>query len=527
MDIVFQAEPTAWNAAVAVVPLFEKADPREVSPELFRAAPWLDGASGLADFRGRKGDFLLLHGPADAAVRRVLLAGLGADGEKSPLSRPERLEALRNTAGAAAASCREHGFGSLAFPLSALIRCGASGSASGQDGERAVEEAVCGALLGLYRNTAFKSGKSGKPIEPDPQRLELLCDDAALKGAFAGAAERGRVHAEAVILARNLANTPGNLLTPADLADEAVRLATRHGQRSEVLGMDALAREGMGAFVSVGAGAACDPAAPHRRHEPCLVILEHAPAGHEQEAPLVVVGKGITFDSGGLSLKPPAGMWEMKGDMGGAAAVLGLFEALGRLAVSRRVIGLLACAENMPGAYATRPGDVVTTLSGKTVEIVNTDAEGRLVLCDSLTYAQRRWAPDTLIDVATLTGACVVALGDDVAGLFCEEPELAARIKGLGEMVGEPFWPLPLHERYFDNLKSETADFTNAGAREGGACSAAMFLKQFVNLEGTPHARWAHLDIAGPGFYTRKVPNCPAGASGFAVRTLIGFAMEK
>ena len=321
-------------------------------------------------------------------------------------------------------------------------------------------------------------------------------------------------HAEAVILARNLANTPANSLTPEDMAEEARKLARRHDMNCEVLEREDIVSLGMGAFAAVAAGSANDPR---------LIILEHAPAGHADEAPLIVVGKGITFDSGGISIKPAAGMWEMKGDMGGAAAVMGLFEALGQLETPRRVIGLMACAENMPDARATRPGDVVKTLSGKTVEIVNTDAEGRLVLCDALTYAQRRWNPSMIVDVATLTGACVVALGDDVAGLFCQDATLAQRIKDFGDIVGEPYWPLPLWDRYFELLKSETADFANAGARAGGASSAAVFLKQFITFDGS----WAHLDIAGPGFVTRKIPNCPAGGTGFAVRTLIELAENK
>lgn len=517
MKIAFQAGlPAEWTAAVLIVPLFENETPGEVCPELHDAAPWLLSAPGLADFRGKKDETLLFHGPAGAHAARVLLAGMGDN--PSAKTRAERLDALRVTLGGATAWCRKHGLaGALAVPVSALSHAVGSNDKDDRSVSRAVREAICGALLGLYRNTAFKSGTAGQSPDPDPERLDLLMT-ASLPEVEAAARE-GEIHAQAVTLARNLANAPANRLAPADMTEEAARLAARHGLRHETLGMDDLQELGMGAFVAVGAGAAGNP-----RHAPCLSILEYAPAGHENEAPLVVVGKGITFDSGGISLKPSAGMWEMKGDMGGAAAVLGLFEALPRLGVQRRVVGLLACAENMPGAFASRPGDVVKTLSGKTVEIVNTDAEGRLVLCDALTYAQKRWSPDVLVDVATLTGACVVALGDDVAGLFCEEPELAARIKSLGEAVGEPFWPLPLHERYFEKLKSETADFANAGSREGGACSAAIFLKQFVNPEGAAKARWAHLDIAGPAFLTRKAPNCPAGASGFAVRTLIDLA---
>ena len=458
-------------------------------------------APGMRDFHGKKGEMGLLYGPPAHPLSRAVVVGLG---KLDALTYAETLEEIRKGAGAAAVRCRELGVDTLALPVSGLARFNA-------DVERTIEEIVCAAMLGLWRNKAFKSKE---PEDADPRWLALLFCDANVPDFPRLAARRGETHAEAVILARNLANTPANSLTPEDMAEEARKLARRHDMNCEVLEREDIVSLGMGAFAAVAAGSANDPR---------LIILEHAPAGHADEAPLIVVGKGITFDSGGISIKPAAGMWEMKGDMGGAAAVMGLFEALGQLETPRRVIGLMACAENMPDARATRPGDVVKTLSGKTVEIVNTDAEGRLVLCDALTYAQRRWNPSMIVDVATLTGACVVALGDDVAGLFCQDATLAQRIKDFGDIVGEPYWPLPLWDRYFELLKSETADFANAGARAGGASSAAVFLKQFITFDGS----WAHLDIAGPGFVTRKIPNCPAGGTGFAVRTLIELAENK
>lgn len=525
-SVVFQAGlPSTWRGDVVLLPLFAGEEVRASGSEIPEALGWLAAAAGLGDFRGKKGEMLLVHGPVSAAFPRVLLLGMGK--MDTPATRDERLERVREVMGKATAWCREHGLcGTLSVFAGALVHAVAPGCENDRRTARlAVREAVCGALLGLYRNRAWKSEKKNDDApDADPERLLVLTPTYVPE--MKRAVEEGGTHAEAVIAARNLANAPANRLTPADMAEAAQQLAEKNGLSCEVLELEELERLGMGAFVAVGAGSAGNPDCPNSRHAPRLIVLEYAPAGQESEAPVLVVGKGITFDSGGISLKPSAGMWEMKGDMGGAAAVLGLFEALGRLRPERRVVGLLACAENMPGAYATRPGDIVTTLSGKTVEIVNTDAEGRLVLCDALTYAQQRWSPRLLVDVATLTGACVVALGDDVAGLFCEEPELAARIRYLGGQVGEPFWPLPLHERYFENLRSETADFTNAGKREGGACSAAAFLQQFVNPDDMPPTRWAHLDIAGPGFYTAKRPNCPAGASGFATRTLIELVMD-
>ena len=454
MDLRFQAGgPESWSADAVIVFLSEDEKLEKAYPELLDAAPWMSIAPGMRDFHGKKGEMGLLYGPPAHPLSRAVVVGLG---KLDALTYAETLEEIRKGAGAAAVRCRELGVDTLALPVSGLARFNA-------DVERTIEEIVCAAMLGLWRNKAFKSKE---PEDADPRWLALLFCDANVPDFPRLAARRGETHAEAVILARNLANTPANSLTPEDMAEEARKLARRHDMNCEVLEREDIVSLGMGAFAAVAAGSANDPR---------LIILEHAPAGHADEAPLIVVGKGITFDSGGISIKPAAGMWEMKGDMGGAAAVMGLFEALGQLETPRRVIGLMACAENMPDARATRPGDVVKTLSG------------------------------------------------NVAGLFCQDATLAQRIKDFGDIVGEPYWPLPLWDRYFELLKSETADFANAGARAGGASSAAVFLKQFITFDGS----WAHLDIAGPGFVTRKIPNCPAGGTGFAVRTLIELAENK
>lgn len=267
----------------------------------------------------------------------------------------------------------------------------------------------------------------------------------------------------------------------------------------------------MGALLAVGQGSA---------RPPRLVVLEHAPEGHEQDKPLILVGKGITFDSGGISLKPAANMQQMKCDMTGAADVLAAIATLAEEDAPRRVIGLLACAENMPDGRATRPGDVVRSAGGDTVEITNTDAEGRLVLCDALAYAQKQWTPAAMVDIATLTGACAVALGTELAGLFCDDTDLAERIRAAGGVGGENYWRLPLWQPYAEQLKSEVADICHTGPREGGAINAALFLKHFVR-EGV---RWAHLDIAGVDWNAKKSPLCPVGASGFGARTLLELA---
>jgi leucyl aminopeptidase len=292
------------------------------------------------------------------------------------------------------------------------------------------------------------------------------------------------------------------------MADRAQAIAAVSDFACTVLTEEDLKSEGMGAHLAVGQGSA---------HPPRLVVLEYAPEGHADDAPIVLVGKGITFDSGGISLKPAAKMHQMKSDMTGAAAVLAAVAAAAREALPRRVIGLLAMAENLPGGSAARPGDVVRGFNGDTIEITNTDAEGRLVLCDALAYAQKRWQPEAVVDIATLTGACAVALGNDLAGLFSTDDVLAERISASGKACGEYFWRLPLWAPYAEKLKSGIADICHTGPREGGAINAALFLKHFV-ADGV---RWAHLDIAGTDWMEEKNPLCPAGATAFGARTLL------
>lgn len=504
--------PAQWSADVLIAPVFEH-EPgaqqvelilTQLSADLKQAAPWLATHTGLCDTTGKKGECFVLHAPTapiqtgQTGPSRVLLVGLGKRARL--VGEAACLKALRTAMGEALHHCRELHLAHVAISLPDV-----AGLVSMED---SVRETACGALLALYRQTAFKSdGQSTLARDPDPVELTILsattCGDDLMR-----ALKEGIASARAVNQAKDLINMPSNRLYPEIFATMAVELAKGHGDIScEVLDEAEMASLGMGALLAVGAGSA---------RKPRFIVLEYAPAGHAQEHPLVFVGKGITFDSGGISLKPSAGMERMKGDMGGAAAVFGLFTALAELKPAKRVVGILPCAENMPDGTATRPGDVVTTLSGKTVEIINTDAEGRLVLCDALTYAQNRWHPAVLLDVATLTGACAVALGAEMAGLFCRDPLLTERLRGISDRVGEPFWPLPLNDDYFDKLKSETADFMNSGPREGGACVAAIFLAQFVQ-EGV---RWAHLDIAGTSFSEKK------GGTGYAVRTFIDYVIK-
>ncbi len=484
-----------WQADAAVFFAFQKRG--QELPGLARwlaaQAPELAGSAGLADFGAEAGQTAVIYAPG-RSVPRLILAGLG-EGEGFG---PER---LRTAAAAAAQKARELKLARLGWPLAAFEGLTLPSAA-------AAEESLTAALLGLYEYTALKTA----PREPEQPEAILLLAESPLSEELEQAAASARAAAAGIYLARDLVNAPANLATPSFLAKAALELAERHGFQAEVLEPEQIRELHMEAFLAVAKGSA-EPAR--------LVVIDTRPQAAD-ESPLVFVGKGVTFDTGGISLKPPAGMEKMKGDMAGAAAVLGLLEAAGLSGLSRRIVAVLPLAENMPGGHATKPGDVVTTALGKTVEIVNTDAEGRLLLCDALSYAGS-FKPALLVDIATLTGACVVALGPQVAGAFANRPGLAEAVRTLGETVGERFWPLPLWDLYFEALKSDVADMKNVGPREGGAVNAALFLKQFV----PDGVAWVHLDIAGPGFADKKAGYVPAGGTGFAVRTLLAMVRNE
>ena len=493
MEVRFQnLGPEHWKGDVLLAFACEGEELLQEHPELDKAAPWLAVAPALRDFRPKEGALALLHGHPELAIPRVLAIGRGKREDVTP-------ERLRKAVAAAVQRCRALGVASILLPEPQLARL-----PGGR--ERLVEECVCAALLALYRFHALKKHSDDEP--PAPEWLALGFDGESVPEGGHAAARRGESAAWAVMLARDLANMPGNLLFPALLAERAATVAEESGLSCEILDEDALAREGLDCLRAVGQGST---------RPPRLVVLEYAPAGHEQEKPLILVGKGITFDSGGLCIKPAANMYQMKCDMSGAAAVLAAMAALAREGAPRRVVGLLACAENMPDGGAFRPGDVVTAVSGDSVEVINTDAEGRLALCDALAWAQKRWTPAAIVDIATLTGACAVALGTGLAGLFCDDDGLAERLTAAGAVAGENYWRLPLWQPYAEQLKSEVADIKHTAGREGGAITAALFLRHFVR-EGE---LWAHLDIAGVDWNAKTTPLCPEGASGFGARTLL------
>jgi leucyl aminopeptidase len=339
------------------------------------------------------------------------------------------------------------------------------------------------------------------------ERVEILAPDD--HEAYAAGHHIGAALGAGQTLARGIQVLPGNICTPTYVGRAAEELAGRHGMAVTVLDKAAIVREKMGALLAVAQGSL---------EEPRFIVLEYK--GRE-DAPVVLVGKGVTFDTGGISIKPAQNMEDMKYDMSGAAAVLGTFEVLGRLKPAVHVIGLIPSTENMPSGNAVKPGDVITSHLGKTIEVINTDAEGRLILCDALSWA-RRYHPACAIDIATLTGAVVVALGNTAAGVMGSDDALVEEVRQAGELAGERVWPLPLWDEYRDLMKSDIADVKNAGGRPAGSISAGWFLREFV--DGFP---WAHLDIAGTAYTDREDPTRVKGPTGIGVRLFSEFVLHR
>ncbi|MGH9457260.1 MAG: leucyl aminopeptidase [Thermoanaerobaculia bacterium] len=354
-----------------------------------------------------------------------------------------------------------------------------------------------------YRLQSYKTGEEGAPFAIDCTLVAPAGIDAKEGKRLA---EKARIVSEAVRLVRDLGNTPPNDLTPTILAQKTQAAARESGFSCTVWDKKQIEKAGMGGLLAVNRGS---------HEEPRFIMLDWAP--RKARKTVVFVGKGITFDSGGISIKPAEKMEEMKFDMCGAAAVIGVVKAAAELELPVRVVGLIPSTENLPGGRAYKPGDIIRTMSGKTVEIVNTDAEGRMILCDALHYAHR-YEPDHLIDFATLTGACVVALASEAAGLFSNDDELARMLIQAADEAGEPAWRLPEWDEYKEYIRSEWADMKNSGGRWGGAVTAALFLKQFVECPS-----WAHLDIAGTAYTESENARDPRGATGAGVRMAIRF----
>jgi leucyl aminopeptidase len=458
--------------------------------ELDRAAT--DGGLGRAiaagDHKGKPDETLLVYGSGKA--QRILLVGVG---KPADITR----SALRRAAAVAAKRARVLGTKTFAFAVAAEAR-GGLGTAE------LAQVAVEGAAQGGWQFTELK--KSPEEPKPELEAVDLVVDDK-------GEGEAGRRIGDAVAagyrLTRNLQMQPGNICTPTYLADQARVLAKTHGFAVTVLDRAQIKKEGMGALIAVAQGSA---------EEPRFIALEYQGG---TGAPIVLVGKGVTFDSGGISIKPAQNMEDMKYDMSGAAAVLGTFEVLGRLKPKLNVVGLIPSTENLPSGTAIKPGDVVKSHLGKTIEIINTDAEGRLILCDALSYA-RRYKPAAVLDAATLTGAVVVALGHYATGILGNDEALLAEVRDAGERAGERCWPLPLWDDYRDLIKSDIADVKNSGGRSAGTISGAWFLKEFV--EGFP---WVHLDIAGTAYLEADGAGHSKGPTAVGVRLFTEFLLKR
>jgi len=466
-----------------VVPVFGGLDPGPAAEASALGAP-LRPLLEARGFSGKLGEAVAVPTLGRLAASTLLVVGLGERGEVDA-------EALRRAAGVLV----RHAAGAKQA-VTTLVQ------ALPGDPVAAVRAVAEGALLAAYRFDKYK--------KPEAEAAALRRLDLAVGGddpdrkALEGALAAGTVRAAATNLARDLSNEPANALHPADLAEAARTVLAGKDVRVTVRDEEQLRREGFGGIVGVGQGAA---------NPPRLIELSYQPEGAEQH--VVLVGKGITFDSGGLSLKPPDGMVTMKTDMSGAAAVLGVLSAVADLGVRVAVTGYLASAENMPSGTATRPGDVLTMKNGTTVEVLNTDAEGRLVMADALALGAEA-QPDAMIDVATLTGACMVALGKRISGLFSNDDALAEELLAAAAEAGERSWRLPLPDDYHKELESDVADLKNVGERWGGAITAALFLREFV--DGRP---WAHLDIAGPARFEAEDGYLAKGSTGAAVRTLL------
>ena len=469
------------------MPVFEREDASAGVPGLDEAsAGAVSRALTSREIQGKPFELFLTPVAKPWKAGRVALVGAGRVEDFDT-------ERLRRVASAAALAARQRQIKRMAFAHRGELPTAA--------GVQAIAEGV---LLANFRPDLYKSGDRG------PGLLEELTvvvpgGDSAL----AGAVERGRVLGESCNLSRDLCNEPSNVLTPSVFAERAAALGREAGLGVQILDEAEIARLGMGLLLGVARGSA---------EPPRVIVLRHDPPGAPSAPVLGLVGKGVTFDTGGISIKPADGMERMKDDMAGGAAVVCAMRALALLRAPIRVVGVVPATENMPGGRAIKPGDVLTGAAGKTVEVINTDAEGRLILGDGLWYAQRLGATH-LVDVATLTGACVVALGKAASGLFGQPEGWVEVVRTTALHAGDRCWPMPLYDEYAEQLRSEVADMMNSGGRPAGSCTAAMFLKEFAG--GLP---WAHLDIAGTAWADEAKAWQIKGATGVAVRTLAELA---
>jgi leucyl aminopeptidase len=474
MQITIERKPAEQVQADAlIVPVFEGK-----KEERFGAADLFDSG----EVTGKAQELTLLHHVPGVTATRVLLAGVG---------KPEKFDSaeLRRTVGAAVRHLKSKSVKQIAFAVD-----------SAWSGPDHVAAAVEGAVLGEYEPDRYKTADDKKSVAGFA---------VVGTGDFENDVARGRIIAEAQNFARDLVNEPANRLPPSKMAEAARAAAAEYHLECEVLEQERMRELGMGALLGVAQGSAEPPA---------LIVLRYRPEKPAAEVHLGLVGKGVTFDTGGISIKPAESMEKMKYDMAGGAAMIAAMRAIAQIKPAILVSAFVPCVENMPGSRAQRPGDIVTAMSGKTIEVINTDAEGRLILADALSYARRQGCTH-LVDAATLTGAVVVALGHLNVGLFANNDDMRERVLAAAKAEGERMWPLPLEDDYKEYLKSPFADLANVGGRWGGAITAAIFLKEFA--EDTP---WVHLDIAGTAWLDDAKPFLSKGPTGVPVRTLVHLA---
>jgi leucyl aminopeptidase len=481
------------EADALVVNIYEGEKPDEGALKELdeRAGGVLKELLGTDEMRGKQGDIVFIYRPGNLRARRLLLMGAGKREEFS-------LDTIRKVTGAAARFLRSKGVHSMAILRRSQL-----------DLDKSAQAAVEGALLGLFEPDMYKTeSKEERRID----ELILVSATAGTNDMLANGVERGRIIGEAVNFARELSNEPSSVLTPSELAERARETAAKFGLDIDVLDEARMKELGMGALLGVARGS----------DEPAkLIVLRYTPSGTEpmgNDADVIaIVGKGITFDSGGISIKPADGMEKMKYDMSGAAATLAAMRAIAQLKPPINAIGIMPASENMPSGRAYKPGDVLRSMSGKTIEVINTDAEGRLILADAISYA-RKLGATRIIDLATLTGAVSIALGTINVGVLGNNQEFIDEIRQAGREVGERLWQLPLDDDYRELIKSEIADIKNTGGRYAGTITAAYFLKEFA--EDTP---WVHLDIAGTAWESERKPYMSKGPTGVAIRTIINY----
>ena len=493
---VIHGDLAAIETPLLVVPVFEgdAADP--VAEALDQAMGGLiANLRARGDVRGKDNETLVLYPPANTiSAERVLLVGIG----KHAAVTAEKLRRAGGTTAKQAARLRTSS-AAIAVPPTSF---------DARDAARAIAE---GATMGAYAFTELKAAPEDQPQPVELSDLRIVVGSEGDVAAAEDGARVGGIVGRGANLARNLGNLPGNIATPSKLAEVAREIGGRFGMAVTVLGPAEMEAEGMGALLAVARGSA---------EEPRLMVLEHR-GGAEGEKPLVLVGKGLTFDAGGISIKPAQGMEEMKFDMCGGAAVLGAMQAIGELGVKANVVGIIPSSENLLGSRAMKPGDIYRAASGKTIEVVNTDAEGRLILADALHYA-RRFDPAAVVDAATLTGACVVALGHHASGVMGTDDALVEELRRAGDRSGERCWPLPMHDEYREQIRSDYADIKNSGGRQAGAITAGWFLREFAG-----DAPWAHLDVAGTAYGDGKIAYLTKGSTGAPTRLFVEWVLSR